>query len=59
MSFMVRYCEACHKAWPVVDGPDCPECGKTGVGRDSIALVNNLGKEVAALSQPNKEERSQ
>lgn len=49
MSFMVRYCEKDRKAWPVTEGDKCPDCGGPTLPRDSIALVNNLGKEVASL----------
>jgi hypothetical protein len=51
MSFMVRYCEDHRLAWPHTEGDRCPEDhGRTPTcpvrSRDSIALVNNLGKEL-------------
>lgn len=46
MTFMVRYCEGCRKAWPHTDGPTCPSCGQPGASRDSIAVINNLGKQL-------------
>jgi hypothetical protein len=48
MSFQVRYCEPCGKAWPVAEGWECPNCGEKRGCRDAITVIHNLHHALAA-----------